>query len=295
MPMLLSMAWSALSSGINQVESVMIKKYNAKYTQGGFIFTALISLFAMVFFFIIDKDGLCFPPLLILYGIISGVFYSCASYLTFVALGCGSYMLSNLFLSYTLIFSIVYGLVFLKEEITLFTYLGIALMLVSIFLVKNNKKAADGKLQNVKVSVKWVVCITLSVIGSGMFGVMKKLQQVEFDKAYDNEFMIVTYVFTFVTLMVIGIIKDSKQILYIFRHGGPYAAAAGASNGLVNLLSLEITKLIPLSVSAPMLSGIKIIVTFLISLIIFKEKMSVKQIIGVVLGTASLILFNIKI
>ena len=107
--------------------------------------------------------------------------------------------------------------------------------------------------------------------------------------------MIVTYVFTFVTVMVIGIIKDGKQILYIFRHAGPYTAAAGASNGIVNLLSLEITKLIPLSVSAPMLSGIKIIVTFLISLIIFKEKMSVKQIIGVVLGAASLILFNIKI
>lgn len=295
MAMLLSMAWSALSSSINQVEAVMIKKYNAKYSQGGFVFTALISLFAMVFFFIIDKDGLCFPPRLILYGIISGFFYCFASYLTFVALGCGSYMLSNLFLSYTLIFSIIYGLVFLKEESTLCTYFGIVLMLVSIFLAKNDKIETNGGRQSVKISVKWVVCIILSVICAGMFEVMKKLQQVEFNKAYDNEFMIVTYIFTFAALIITGIIKDKKQIIHIFRHAGPYAATAGASNGMVNLLGLEITKLIPISVGAPMMSGIKIIVTFLISFIVFKETMTVKQTIGIVLGTVSLILFNIKI
>jgi drug/metabolite transporter (DMT)-like permease len=293
MPMLLSMLWSALSSGIHQVEAIAIKKYNNKHSDGGFIFTALVSLFAMVFFFIIDRDGLCFPPLLIFYGVIAGVFYCSASYLTFVAFGCGSYMLSNLFLSYTLVFSIAYGLFFLKEEITVFTYVGIALMFVSIFLSKSGKKSPDTDASKPNVSVKWIICITLSVIGAGMFGIMKKLQQVEFNNAYDNEFMIVTYVFTFVTLMIIGIIKDRNKLFYILRHALPYTAAAGVSNGVVNLLGLIILNLIPISVSAPMGSGIKIVITFLISLIIFKEKLTAKQLIGVILGTTSLILFNI--
>lgn len=293
MPMLLSMLWSALSSGIHQIEAVAIKKYNNKHNDGGFIFTAFVSLFAMVFFFIIDRDGLCFPPLLIFYGVIAGVFYCSASYLTFVAFGCGSYMLSNLFLSYTLVFSIAYGLFFLKEEITVFTYVGIALMFVSIFLSKSGKKSPDTDASKPNVSVKWIICITLSVIGAGMFGIMKKLQQVEFNNAYDNEFMIVTYVFTFVTLMIIGIIKDHNKLFYILRHALPYTAAAGMSNGVVNLLSLIILNLIPISVSAPMGSGIKIVITFLISLIIFKEKLTVKQLIGVILGTSSLILFNL--
>lgn len=292
--MILSMLLSAVSSGVHQVEAIMIKKYNAKHKDGGFIFTALISLFAMIFFFIIDRDGLCFPPLLIFYGAIAGVFYCVASYLTFVALGCGPYLLSNLFLSYTLIFSIVYGLFVLKEPATVFTYIGIALMLISIFLVRNGKKAREGDDEKVKISLKWVISILLSVIGSGMFGVMKKLQQVEFDKAYDNEFMIVTYIFTFVTLMTIGLLRDGKNLFYILRHAGPYTAAAGVANGVVNLLGLVVNGLIPISIGAPMGSGVKIVITFLISLIIFREKFTVKQIAGVVLGTMSLVLFNLK-
>ena len=89
---------ATLGTGVHQVEGVMIKKYNERHSGGGFIFNALISLFAMLFFFITDKGGLSFPLPLILYGVISGVFFCMALILTFVALGCGSFVLSNLFL-----------------------------------------------------------------------------------------------------------------------------------------------------------------------------------------------------
>ena len=37
--MILSMLLSAVSSGVHQVEAIMIKKYNAKHKDGGFIFS----------------------------------------------------------------------------------------------------------------------------------------------------------------------------------------------------------------------------------------------------------------
>ena len=289
---LFALLLAALGTGVHQVEGVMIKKYNEKHSGGGFIFNALISLFAMLFFFITDKGGLSFPLPLILYGVISGAFFCIALILTFVALGCGSFVLSNLFLSYSLLFSVFYGLFVLKESATFLTYTGIALMMVSVFLVRSRKNKGEDK---VSISLRWVVCITLSVIGSGMFGVMQKLQQVRFNEAYDNEFMIVTYAFTVIALVVTALITDRKNILYVLRHGGGYAAAAGTSNGAANLLNMLVNAMLPISIAAPTRSGIKILISFLLSLTLFNEKLTRGQVLGVIIGTVSLILLNIQI
>ena len=285
---------ATLSTGIHQVEGVMIKKYNGKHNKGGFIFTALISLFAMLFFFITDKGGLNFPIEMIPYGIASGAFYCIASFLTFVAFGCGSFVLTNLFLSYSLLFSVGYGLFFLNDPATPLTYIGIALMMVSVFLVRGAKKG-DGNEEKVKISLKWIVCVALSVIGSGMFGVMQKLQQVKFEKSCDNEFMIVTLGFSALVLLIAGIIMNGKDLLYILRHGGLYASVAGVSNGATNLLNLVVNAMIPISIAAPTRSGIKIVISFLISLFIFKEKLTKRQVVGVIIGAAALVLLNLKI
>ena len=285
---------ATLGTGIHQVEGIMIKKYNSKHSKGGFIFTALISLFAMLFFFITDKGGLKFPVEMIPYGIASGAFYCMASFLTFVAFGCGSFVLTNLFLSYSLLFSVGYGLFVLNDPATPLTYIGLALMMISVFLVRGAKNDGSGE-EKVKVSLKWIICVALSVIGSGMFGVMQKLQQVKFEKSCDNEFMIVTLGFSAAVLLIAGIIMNGKDLLYILRHGGLYASAAGVSNGATNLLNLVVNAMIPISIAAPTRSGIKIVVSFLISLFIFKEKLTKRQITGVIIGAAALILLNLKI
>lgn len=291
---LIALLLATLGTGIHQIEGVMIKKYNSKHKKGGFIFTALISLFAMLFFFVTDNGGLKFPPEMIPYGIASGAFYCMASFLTYVAYGCGSFVLTNLFLSYSLLFSVGYGLFVLGESATVLTYIGLGLMMISVFLVRGVKKDSAAE-EKTKISLKWVICIALSVIGSGMFGVMQKLQQVKFEKSCDNEFMIVTLGFSAAVLLIAGIIMNGKDLLYILRHGGLYASAAGVSNGATNLLNLIVNAMIPISIAAPTRSGVKIVISFLISLFIFKEKLTKRQVAGVVIGAAALILLNLKI
>ena len=294
---ILALLLATLGTAIHQVEGVMIKQYNKNHGSGGFFFTALISLFAMIFFLVTDRNGLVFRAEMIPYGIASGAFYCMASFLTYIALGCGSFVLTNLFLSYSLLFSVGYGLIVLKEPATILTYIGLILMMISVFLVREKKEKASAKegAPRVKLSLKWVICVALSVIGSGMFGVMQKLQQVKFLKTYDNEFMIVTLFFSAITLFCIGIITNGKNLLYILRHGGIYASVAGLSNGATNLLNLVVNAMIPISIAAPTRSGIKIVISFLISLIIFKEKLSRRQTFGVVIGAIALILLNLKI
>ncbi len=286
---------------IHQVEGIMIKKYNSKHSKGGFIFTAILSLFAMLFFLVLDlvtdRRGLYFPIEMIPYGIVSGAFYCMASFLTYVAYRHGSFVLTNLFLSYSLLFSVGYGLIFLHDTLNWVAYVGLALMMVSIFLTRNSKKTStnDDQKKTPKTTFLWVVCVVLSLIGAGMFGVIQKLQQVKFYGICDREYMVVTLGFSSLILFVIGLIKDGKNLPYILRHGSLPAAIAGMSNGGANLFNLITNAMLPISIIAPTRSGIKIIVSFLISLLIFKEKLNKRQIAGVVLGAMALVLLNLKI
>lgn len=287
MPILIIFA----SKLVHQIEGVLIKKYDAKHAKGGFIFTAIVSLFAMLFFlvmeFIQDKSGVQIPSAIWLYGIFAGICFCLASFLTYVALGCGSFVLSRLILSYSIIITIIHGL-FLGETISVFGWIGIVLIIFSLYFVKGNNHEGG-----IKITKKWIITITLSVLFSGIFGVLQRQQQIQFDGEHDREFMIVSLAVSGIVLLIAGLIKDGKDVKYILKNGSLYALGAGVSNGATNLLTLYVYTIAPMSIVAPTGAGAAMLISFLISKVIFKEKFSWLQYVGVILGGASLILFNL--
>ena len=82
-----------LKTFANIGESVLIKKYNAKHTAGGMFFTGILSLFALVFFLVSDKNGFSFPREMLPYSVAFGLIYCISYFLTFVALACGPFTL----------------------------------------------------------------------------------------------------------------------------------------------------------------------------------------------------------
>jgi len=279
-----------IASVINQAESILIKRYNKKYFHGGFVFTAIVSFFSMLFFLVTDlvtdKNGLNFSREILIYGVIAGIFFAAASVLTFIALGCGSYVLSRLILSYGVLIAIVQGM-FFGEKPSVFCWIGIALVLVSIYLFKGK-----DEIDSVKITKKWVITIVLSVLLAGAFGIIQRSQQREFSHMYDNEFMIAALAVSSILLMVVGVITDGKYLVAIMKNGGLYACGAGLSNGATNFLNLLAYSIAPISLVAPLNSGAGMIVAFLVAKIFFKEKFTVLQYTGVALGAVALVLFN---
>lgn len=289
MPALLILATTFLGLA----EGIFIKRYNSKHDKGGFIFTAMICFFSMTVFVVSDTNGFNIPPTLWIYAIIAGILYCSASFLTYVALGCGSFAMSMLILSYALVFSIGYGLFFLNEPATVFTYIGLALIMVSLYLTKTKKKSLAT--EEKKISAKWVICIGLSVLGSGMFSVICRMQQVVFNNSCTNEFMVIALGFSTVVLLIIGLIKDGKDLGYVMKYGAVWTALAGCSNGINNALSMLLHTMMPISLSSPIKAGVKVVISFIISIVIFKEKFEKRQIVGVALGAAALVLLNLKL
>ena len=128
-----------------------------------------------------------------------------------------------------------------------------------------------------------------------MYSVVQRMQQREFNNEVTNEFMIIALGFSALSLFVVGIIKDGKDTRYILKNGAPYSSVAGISNGLTNFLSLAINMLLAISIASPIKSGAKIIFSFAVSKVIFKEKFLKRQVAAVLVGAVALVLLNIKI
>lgn len=277
-----------ISVSANLAQGIFIKQYNARHSKGGFTFNALISLAAMLFFLLTDKSGFYIPSAMPVYAILSGTLYCVSSFLTYIALGCGSFAISMLILSYSLVFTIGYGILVLKESVSVYTVIGLIVLMISLFLTRGERKE-----EKQEVSVKWLVCIGLSFVGSGLFGVLNRMQQIKFDNSCTNEYMVLAMGFSAVVLFLIGAFKEKKDLPYIMKYGSLYAFGAGALNGAGNLLSLIVMTMIPISISSPTTAGVKVVLSFFVSKLIFKEVFLRRQVIGVMLGAVALIFLNI--
>lgn len=278
-----------VKTAVNLSESVLIKKYNAKHTAGGMFFTGVLSLFALLFFVVTDKNGFHFPPGMLPYAITYGLIYCISYFLTFVALACGSFAMSMLIISYSLVFPIVFGIIRLHEPVSAFTCTGFALLMISLFLVRG-ETSKDEK----KFSVKWLIVITITMVGNGVLAIIQKVQQLKFDNACNNEFMIIALAVSSAVLLAGGIVRDRRDLKEIVRYGIPYAGSAGIANGINLFLGITLNNLLPLSIISPASAGVRIIMSFLLSRTIFKEKYLKRQIVGVAAGTLALIFLNLK-
>lgn len=272
----------------NISESVLIKKYNTKHSAGGMFFTGIISLFALVFFFVSDKNGFNFSVDMLPYAVAYGFIYCISYFLTFVALACGSFTLSMLIISYSLVFPILFGIIFLHESVSVFTYIGFILLLISLFFVRGKKDEKEKKF-----SVKWLISVIIVTLGNGLLAIIQKIQQLKFNNECNNEFMIIGLAVSASVLLICGIIVDRKQLKEIIRYGIPYAGTAGVANGINNLLTIAVNNLLPLSIVSPVCSGIRIVFSFLSATVLFKEKYLKRQLIGVGIGIISLVFLNL--
>lgn len=279
---------------LNIGESVMVKAYATRYKSGGMIMNSLIALFAFAFFVITDivsTDGFYFPSQMIPLGLINCILYAAGFYSMFLAFKVGPYGLSRLISSFSLLFSVFYGIVVLDEKTTALTYVGIVLIFVALFLM--NYVGAGKDKDEAKISFKWIVYITITVVSNGFISILGRVQQIRFNNACTNEFQMISIGGSFLLLAVLGLIIDRDKLKSVLTHGTLYGLGAGVFNGAKNLVSLMVFLCIPMSTASPMKIGVGMALTFAVSKIFYKEKYSLFQIFGVVFGAAAVLLLSV--
>lgn len=267
-------------------QNIVKKPYTQKMGGSGvYFFNAILSAAALLFF-AVTATKLDFDLSFIPYSIGFAASYAIATVFLVLAIAYGSLSLTSLFFSYSLMIPTLYGLVFLKDDISVGFILGLALLVVSLFLVNKNDKKA-------KFSFKWIICVILAFLGNGMCTVVQNMQQVAFDGAYKNEFMIVALAIVALVMSIMSLIKERKAMKVYAKAGWHWALICGLLNGMVNLFVMILSRSMPVSVMFPLISAGGLVVTYLVSRFVYKESLTKLQFVGFILGLAAVVFLNI--
>jgi drug/metabolite transporter (DMT)-like permease len=206
----------------------------------------------------------------------------------FLAIKTGSLSLSALIMQYSLIVPAIYGILMLGEPPKITLFIGLLLLIVSLILVN-----LSGKEEHVRPTLKWAIIVGLSFIGNGACVTVQKVQQVDFNRQYISEFMIVSIAISVLILLCLTLIFDRKELAYNVKKGGLIAAGSGMCNGIANFLMLVLAGILPASVMYPVVAAGGTITSSLAALLIYREKMSGRQLLGLGIGILAIIALNL--
>ncbi len=267
------------------LQSMAVKQYQKK-TGGGsnFLFTACIALFAMLLFFAAGGSSFHFDLSYLPYSAAFAVSYSISFIFQILALSCGPMSLTLLIQSYSLLLPTFYGILFLKEEAGLALYIGIALLAACIFLTNFTK----GE-ESTHFSWKWFLFAWLSFLGNGMCSVIQKAEISALGTDHQHEFMVVALGMILIAFCIVGAVRERKTARVFFQKGWYWGGLCGLINGGVNLGVILLSSRMPASLQFPLVSAGSLLFSLFFSVVLYRERLSVRQCVGVCVGILAVI------
>lgn len=274
--------------------NVVCELYNRRVKKvNSFCYTMIVSFVVTIFYLIYGKFDLTFDRTTMLFGGLYAVCYCVATVALLRALKEGYVSLTSLVFSYSLILPTLFGIFAYGALPSVAFYFGLCLLAVSLFFLgKKNTEKRDEK----GFSVKWLIYVIAAFFANGLCSILQTHQQRICNGNYKSEFMItaMSVVFLFCLVVTLVEVKRNKDEITINLTKGWYIAIIyGIVNALLNLFVMLSVALISPGIVFPVICGGGLILTLLLSLIIFKEKLNMYRIVGFIIGVISIVLMNV--
>ena len=261
------------------------------------LFFAFVCCFSAEIVFLISSGfRFHFVREIVPYALLFGFSFAIANIFLTFSLQKGSLSITGLIISYSLLLPTLYGILFLKETVGVPFFIGLLLLLISAFLIhstSNKSENSSQKKNSKKMFVVWLIFVSLAFVGNGFCSIFQTMQQKAFDGAYKSEFMILALSAASLAILPVSLITEHQQIRENMKGVLFFGIPSGLSTGLINLFVMYAVNILSASLIFPLISGAGLLLTVLVGLLFFKEKFTPRQYVGLVLGIASIVLFNL--
>ena len=231
------------------------------------------------------------------FSLVMAIFFGLSVALTQImqakALGNGSSSIVTLIYSCGFLVPIFYGLIFWGEEVSIYQWLGVALILASLTLIvfKTEKSSAI---------LTWLPFAILAMLGSGINAIFQKTHQ--YSEFADELPFFLVFALLFSTLFT------GAASLVISGKGGSPAQLTkkqrmmknivipiclGICVGMLNFLNLSLSGRLPSVILFPVSNIGGLILTSVISGIIYKDKPTKRQLVGLITGVIAILMVGI--
>lgn len=274
------------------IQNIVSNQYSKRVLNANnLVFPAILSIVVFLFYFVYNKFHIDFHLQTLYYAIAFGILYALIFLFQIKSFENGSLSITSLIISYSLILPTLFGIIFQNEKGSVFFYIGLVLLFVSLFL--SNYKKEEKTAENKKRMVKWIIFISITFLANGAVSIIQTSHQKRFEGLYKGEFMMYAMVVSFIICLIFALIRDRNKIGNTIKKGWYLAAICGICNAITNLFVMILVGILPISLIFPIIQAGSLIVVYLVSFFILKEKFTKVQIIGLLVGIVSIVFLNL--
>lgn len=273
------------------VQTLCFKEFNHRYMKN----KADYFLFSSLYFVLVVAALLAFygfgsiAPQTFLIAIPFGIVFITSILLYMKAMETGSMSFSALVFSFGLLVPVLFGQLFWQENIGFLQVLALGVLFISFYLAGGLKREPA-----VGFNAKWLVLSISAMLGNGALMTLGKAHQKALPGKDVGEFLIVAFataslVSILLTAYRVRIVKEqitkTNKVPYMFLVLG-----AGLTTAFGNMMALSLTGKVPAVVLFPLMNGGIVFLSSILSVMLYKEKMTSHSVAGLILGLLALVL-----
>ena len=277
----------------NQIEGPAYLHYGGYYQ----LIAAALSLIALLYY---GFSG--FNTTMVLCSIGMAAFITLGLFTEMQALKGASLILVQMFAAGSIVLSALFGHFFLDgQEMNVYQWLGLVVFLISIyFMVSQDKSKAEDEQEQPKkkISLKTLIMLILMFIAEGGMMIVQTIFGTLVEDGNTALFSFVMFTINALILYICYLVKAlfihkpvrqvEKKLKFLPKTLLICGAFLAFALAVINILATELTAMVPAALLFSISNAIAIIVTMLVGGIVYKEKVGVKNIIGIVLCAVSL-------
>lgn len=265
----------------------------ASTSSSGFVFNAVTCAAAALVILCMGGFG-SLSVFTLLLALLFGAVVALQGIVTVGALKCGPMSYTTVITSFSTLITALSGVMFFGEHLGAVQIVGIALVLASFVLAVKS----DGEKKS--AGAKWLILCIIAFITTGGIGIMQKLHQSSDFKEELNAFLIISDLTAALICAVSAIVLKSREgraaiekpacnqkgmlvLLAIMLLNGICIALNGKFN-------LFLSGVMDSAVFFPTVNGGGLVLSTVAAIVLFKERLTLKQWIGILLGTAAVVL-----
>ena len=221
----------------------------------------------------------------LIYGIIYGILLVLSQWMFTVALKNGNTSVCTVVYSLGFILPTISGTLFWKEQPTLLNFIGILVAVIIILLTAKNSETEQKKKNRL-----FILYILIAMISSGGLGIVQKVQQSSYVAYEKGAFLIIAFLFAF-GCSFIGLLFHRERLSFaVSKIISP--AITGACFGGANFCNTILAGQMKSAIFFPLQNISTILFTTLSGIFIFKERLTPKTIVILILGIVVVVLFS---
>ena len=220
------------------------------------------------------------------------------SYFMLRAYDSGSFAYTSVIVSLSTIIPAFSGAIFWNETLYPAQIAGIVLLVLCFVLCVGKDK------EKKQMSVKWLIYVFLAFLSTGFIGVMQKVHQSSAYAGELNGFLIISFLISALAAGICAVIavkrgaekqkapkdngeKPAKGFVYPLL-----IVLSGVGVALNNVINLYLSGKVDSAVFFPIVNGGGLILVTLCAVVLYREKLSVKQWVGIAVGIISVVLLS---